>query len=303
MPSIESRPYLSCPPDIAVGEGWIHDRAGLPEALPAQLVDWDPGQDLVLRRTLNVDVARAERSCGLGPGGEIAVCVSWRSPGSGQRGCAFRRTLPPGGTAACGIEARIPGSELGGSVSIITRVVLAARGTGGDSLAAGRSGAILWEETVPLLLEGIGSRFPIEVVDFGSMSFPPTAAWRLYWQRGNLNAQAMGCFRLLINKRHRRMAAAASRSVPDAEARAIWSAVNVGVAREIIAAALNDEAFTSSDEAFDEGSVGEVAATLLDRAFPGETRQAVRERMQGNPDLFECQLQAAFNLFDPGASG
>lgn len=302
MPSVESRPYLACPPDIASGEGWIHDRAGLPEALPQQLVDWDPSQDVLLRRTLNVDVARAEAACGLGVGSEIAVCVSWRSPGSGQRGNAFRRLLTPGGAATCGIEARIPGSELGGSVNVITRIVLANPGVDADSLAAVRPGSILWEETVNLVLEGIGSRFPIEVVDFASMSFPPTAAWRLYWQRGNLNAQAMGCFRLLINKRHRRMAVAASRAVPDAESKAIWSAVNVGVAREIISAALNDEAFIAADSAFEEGSVGDVAINLLQRAFPGETQQAVRERMQNTPDLFECQLQAAFNLFDPEAT-
>jgi hypothetical protein len=302
MPSVESRPYLICPPDIISGESWIHDRSGLPEALPPQLVDWDPGQDVVLRRTINIDVARAEAACGLGAGSEIAACVSWRSPGSGQRGNAFRRVLPLGGATICSIEARIPGSELGGSVNVITRIVLANAGVNTAGLAAFRIGSILWEDTVSLVLEGIGSRFPIEVVDFASMSFPPNAAWRLYWQPGNLSAQAMGCFRLLINKRHRRMAIAASRAVPDAESKAIWSAVNVGVAREIISGALSEDAFIAPDSAFDEGSVGEVALALLQRAFPGETQQAVRERMQGTPALFECQLQEAFNLFDPKSS-
>ena len=301
MPSVETRPYLSCAADVVVGDGWIHDRGGLPEALPPQLTEWDPGQDIVLRRTLNVDAPRVRQMCGLGTGATILLSVSWRSAGSGQRGCAWRRALPTEGAAACGIELRLLGAELGGSVDIVTRLLLDSPGVNASPLAPTRKGSVLWEERTTLLLEGIGSRFPMEVVDFVSMSFPPSAAWRLYWQRGNLNAQAMGCFRLLINKRHKKMAAAATRAVPDAEARAIWSAVNTGVAREIITTALHEDAFVDEEATFDPGSVGEAARSLLARAFPGETAQAVRERFQSSPDLFDCQLQAAFHLFEPEA--
>ena len=85
MPSVETRPYLSCAADVVVGDGWIHDRGGLPEALPPQLTEWDPGQDIVLRRTLNVDAPRVRQMCGLGTGATILLSVSWRSAGSGQR--------------------------------------------------------------------------------------------------------------------------------------------------------------------------------------------------------------------------
>ncbi|MDB6167938.1 MAG: hypothetical protein JWM88_802, partial [Verrucomicrobia bacterium] len=145
-----------------------------------------------------------------------------------------------------------------------------------------------------------GSRFPMEVVDFVPMGFPPRAAWRMFWQRDRLHAQAMGCLCLLINRRHARVVTAATRTAPDPESRAIWSSILTGVARELITGALADEAFLENPNQFEPGSVGDVARTLLERAFAKESPKAIAERIQTKPDLFECQLQAAFNLFDPG---
>lgn len=301
MPSVETRPYLSCPPEAVKPEPWMHERGGLPELLPEHLVDWDPAQNLTIRRTIVVHMDGLKSACGLGEDAEVALVVSWRSPGSGQRGIAQRRVLErKGAELACSLEAMLPGPELAGTVRIITRVVLVRPGRSDGPLAARRPGSILWEDQVALQLEGIGSRFPMEIVDFGAIGLPLAAAWRLQWTRGNLNAQAMGCLVLLLNKRHKRITLAASRNTPDPEAKAIWSAINLGVAREIILGALDDDSFHIPGQKFDDESVGSVALALIERAFPGESVRAVQERQRNSPDKFECDLQAAFHLFDPG---
>jgi len=300
MPSVDTRPFLSCSQDIVRFEPWIQERSGLPEILPPQLVDWDPVQNLGLKRTLRVDLPRLRSECGLGRDAEVCLVASWRSPGSGQRGVAYQRTLDASDVEiACSIEATIPGPELAGSVRLITRIVLQRNGAADDPLAARRPGSVLWEEQVQLLLEGIGSRFPMEVVAFTSIGLPGRAAWHLHWNRDDLNAQAMGCLCLLLNKSHRRITIAASRTAPDAEAKAIWSAINLGVAREIISGALAEPTFVEPGATFDDNSVGDVALTLIARGFPGATPAAVLDRQRTAPDRFECELQAAFNLFDP----
>jgi len=279
------------------------DQSGLPEPLPSQLREWDPGQAVILKRLMHIDVALVCKGAGLSPDAEVALSVSWRSPGSGQRGCAVRRKLErDGGPVAIGLEPRFQGYELAGSLRIFTRIVLARLGSSDEPLAARRIGSILWEDEASVLLEGLGSRFPMEVVDFVQMGFPPRAAWRLFWQRDRLRAQAMGCLCLLINRRHTRVVAAATRVAPDPESRAIWSAIHLGVARDLIVGALADDAFVENPNQFEAGTVGDVARTLLERAFPKESPKAIAERLESKPDLFECEIQAAFNLFEPGTA-
>lgn len=300
MPSVESPSFLTPPTDTVMVEPWIIERGGLPEPLPAQLRDWDPNQDIALKRTIQVLSDQAYGTCHLPAGSELAVVVSWRSPGSGQRGNAFVRVIDRSREPqVLIIDARIPGADIAGTVRIATRLILARDIKPVNPLSPHRAGSILWEDETPLVVEGMGSRFPMEVVDFKDIGYPLRAAWRLYWHRGDLNAQAMGCMCLLLNRRHRRVVAAVTKVVPDPETRAIWSAINAGVAREILCGALADDEFLNHPEQYKEGSAGHVARTLAERAFPGESPKAILERLNANPDLFECSLQAAFSLFDP----
>lgn len=303
MPAIDTRPFLSPPIDVVVADSWTTEQSGFPEPLPNQLRDWDPRQDITLKRLLHVDVARVFNESGLSDDAEIALTVSWRSPGSGQRGCALRRKINhSGGIVAIGLDPCFPGYELAGSLRIFTRIVISRDGSKSEPLAGTRVGSILWEDEQSVLLEGLGSRFPMEVVDFVQMGFPPRSSWRLFWQRDRLHAQAMGSLCLLINGRHPRVVAAATKVAPDPESRAIWSAIYLGVARDLILGALADEAFAENPAQFEPGTVGDVARTLLERAFPKEAPKAIAERVQSKPDLFECEIQAAFNLFDPEAN-
>lgn len=300
MPSIDAPPFLVPPPDAVVCEPWTIEIGGLPEALPARLRDWDPKQDISVKRNLQVQTGRIFEACELSHTAKVALVVSWRSPGSGQRGSSFRRNLEKHfEPQLLLIDTKLPGAELAGSVRISTRLILAEELPQSGQLSPHRAGSILWEDEVTVMVEGLGSRFPMEVVDFRDIGFPLKAAWRLYWHRGTLHADAMGCMFLLLNKRHRRIVGAATRPVPDPETRAIWSAINVGVAREILCSALEDEEFIADPLQFKEGSVGHVARNLGERAFPGESPQAILERLRESPDLFGCSLQAAFGLFDP----
>lgn len=300
MPSIDAPPFLVPPLDALVCEPWTVEIGGLPEALPSRLRDWDPKQDIALKRNVQVHTGRVFEACQLGTTAKLALVVSWRSPGSGQRGCSFRRALEkhPEPQLLL-IDTKLPGSEMAGSIQITTRLILAEELPQNGQLSPYRAGSVLWEDDVTVMVEGLGSRFPMEVVDFRDIGFPLKAAWRLYWHRGTLHADAMGCMFLLLNKRHRRVVAAATKTVPDPETRAIWSAINAGVAREILCGALEDEEFIEDPLQFKEGSVGHVARVLGERAFPGESPQAILERLQTSPDLFGCSLQAAFGLFDP----
>ena len=82
MPSIDTRPFLNPSSEVATAEPWMLDVSGLPELLPQELKEWDPGQDIVLKRLLNVDVTRLCKGAGLSADAEVSLSVSWRSPGS-----------------------------------------------------------------------------------------------------------------------------------------------------------------------------------------------------------------------------
>lgn len=299
MPQVDSFPYLTFEAALVQPEEWYlgEDSQGRP--MPDLLKDWDPLTDLPFSRTLTLDFPKIFAQCGLSPGSEIQVLASWYSPGTTLRECAAWVGFSHGtARRAVNLAFRVPGAKLAGTVELVTRVVLRKNGRKDDTLAPSRFGSILWQDEHTVRVEGFGARFPMEFADFSELGYPPNAGWRLYWKK-DFQAQLMGSVCLLMNRQHERLRGIASGAVHDAQAPAILETIHFAVARELIVGGLTNGEFVEERQEFPKGSIGEAIRLLIRRVFGNDSPEAVRQILLNEPDRFDCQLQAALNLFHP----
>lgn len=269
-----------------------------PEPLADRLSGWDYNSDLRLGRLVSVDAAGIRTDCGLGPDDQIALVAIWRSTGTILRGLGAGQRVREGTPAQVRLEARLPSASLGGTLVVQTRLILAAARPGAGPLEPRMAGSVLWQDEVAVTLEGIGSRFPVEVVDFEASGWlPPGAAWYLAWDSLELDEPFLGSVRLLANAKNRRVAAAAQNPKHPANAPTA-SMMYYDVGRTLIRGALASDEFTARPDQYREGSTGWAVHALLRALFPAESPAGLRGLMEQHPAEFDAQLQAALRLLE-----
>lgn len=299
MPHLDTFPYLIFDESLVQAEDWLLNSAGHKKALPMAIGDWDPLTDISLSRTVFFDFPEIFKQCGLTKGAEIYVASSWHATGTALK----RRSLSPltfsttTRAQSINLEFTVKGSDLAGSLQLVTRVLLKKSGRDDDPLAALRTGSILWQDVHQVDLEGTGARFPIQFADFSELGFPAEGGWRLYWKKDDLHSQFMGNIWLLINERHERLRSILSGSAIDPEGKAIRATVNYTVARDLLVGALENDEFLDEGQAFPRGSVGEAIRNLMQRMFGDESPDSVLQHYRMNRDWFDCVLQAKLGLF------
>src|SRR5690606_29822465 len=101
----------------------------------------------------------------------------WLSSSSGLRGLGANVPVERAGTR---VEVTVPGAEVSGSLVLLTRLILGSDVEGPRApYTAGRAGEVLFEDAAECRLQGVGSLFPISVVDFAAMRLPAAARWHL----------------------------------------------------------------------------------------------------------------------------
>jgi len=283
-------------------EPWQSQTGGKAGPLGLELPHWDYNVDLRLIRSLTVLEEDVRADCRLTPRDLVSVAVVWRAGGSIVRGCSS--LIPLGNSRELReitLNAEIAGHLLASSVQISTQILLTEEGQSRDPLAPRYPGSILWEDTTTVLLEGSGSRFPMEVVDFNGVNWAPYgAAWYLTWRPDNLHLPFLRNVRLFINASNPAVLAAVRSTEPNREHALIRSAIYCDVARQLLRGALSNEDFVENPDSFLEGSTGLAVLRLVKGFFPGERPAGLRNTMLSRPEHFDGQLQGTFRLFLDG---
>ena len=296
MTRVRSVPFLRIDQSRVVAGPWTDMASGA--VLPSHGLDgWDPTTDLRFERDLTIDIDGARADAGLTDGEALACAVTWYCPTTTVRGAGTRVQLRDGSTNIR-LAVEPSGRELAGRVEVRTLVVLAERGLGRAPLAARIPGSVLWDDSTTVALEGAGSRFPMEWLDFGSTAWLPSGAgWYLDWSPDAPEAPALGAVRLYLNSSHAAVRRAVTANPPTPEDRVVRDVIEFDVARSLILGALRADPGPWDAAAGEQGTVAAVVGRLLRVAFPTETMDGLRNRFTATPERLGVRIQDGLRLF------
>lgn len=273
------------------------DRSPLPEFV----ADWDSNTTIRVRFEASVDAGGVFQDCELVDGDTVGLGLAWYSPGTTlrERGpfCALE---PSTNRLEIALDLEIPGSLVASQVVVIASLFLAtAAGGRRSNVAPSIPGSLLWSEERRTVLEGLGSRFPMELVDFSLVTWLPSgAAWFLDWDPAAPENLLLRSVRLFLNVSNAKVASAVrTQDVVSDEAAAIRSAIHYDVGRTLVLGMLESEDFVAGHREMARGTVGAHVLALLAMLFPGESIEALRSLARGRPALFDARLQERFRLF------
>ncbi|MCD1144251.1 hypothetical protein LQU92_03220 [Kocuria sp. LUK] len=288
-------PYRRPARDAVTAGPWLLAVENEEVSLPGFLPDWDYQLDLALRRPVAVDAAAVRATSGLPDGARIALVVVWSASGPNVSGRATYTELGAE-TESHTLAVHLPGSDLGGTLSVHTRIVLAEHLDNTVPGVAHRAGSILWSETSTVRLQGDAVQFPMAVIDFRDTAFPDDAPWHLQIG-GSLDGAAMGALLLLLNETNQRVLAAFRNAAKPTEAdRLVLSTAYTDIAVRLLLHALQHHDFIDDAE-YTEGSLGATCADLFQRTFSGRSIADVKLELAGNPGMFLSTLQSDSGLF------
>jgi hypothetical protein len=299
MARVNAFPYLRASLNRIQNTVWLQltDRGERP--LPGLLPHWDPGMPLLIRITMDVDVEGIWADCKLAPDDILRIAILWYSPGTGLRGQGSIIDLPKANSIrSTMLEFNIEGILLSDKVRFELQLVLAFHGKMRDQfkLAAKRPGSILWREEKVVILEGQGTRFPTELVNFADTQWlPQNAGWFLDWDPKTLDESVLGNLRLFLNTENEPVRRSAVESLQADQP--IRDIIMFDVGRALISGALENDDFIQYAGDYEDGSVGASVRRLLRALFPNESIEGIAQRYHHSRSRFECDLQDHFRLF------
>lgn len=266
---------------------WLVSRDGEAAVPLAEVVEaWDYGVDLVLERTLSLDVPGALASLGLSEG---AIGLVVTAGTGGPRGERVRRIVwrdQVVGSEAREIAVSLAGADLSQVLTLTTEIVLL-HGEGGGPLSPCAAQARLWRDSVRVVLEPDVRRFPIEAASFRELlrDQPSEALWHLDWSVTDLDRDFTGAVRLYLNSDH-----------PDFLVRVGMADETVvqllmgGVINQLARGALETETFSLAMAAEQPESLGGAVAGWLQQAFPNVALETLRTLARSRPAQFETAV-------------
>jgi hypothetical protein len=289
-------PYRTPAPSAVSTGAWLWVLEGQTLDLPDAIEDWDYRMNLALRRSLTVDLDAVNTDTGLPVDSRYVVTVVWTATGSGLKSAAQHVSLVGTGERRVSLDIDLPGTQLGGVLTLDTSLALAeASDSGGASPR--RAGSVLWTDRCTIRLQGDAPQFPIAIVDFSKTQFPHSAGW--YTQiSGDLGTATMGALLLLINERKRAVVEAFENAAkPRPIDQVLLSAVYADVARTMIEHALRETDFALEAD-YPEESMGANLQGLIGSLFPAMSLDHLCRRLEQTPSLFATELQDAVRIFE-----
>lgn len=297
--TIKRLPYRTPTAERVVISDWVLIRNSEARSLGLILPEWDPAVSIDAACSVQVDVPGVLADCCLGGGACLRVAAVWRCPGTMLRGCGETRDLPVDNPSyQVQLALHIDGINLAESVELSVVLILVNSGLGEYKPFIPRLVGSILAQSKPhaVLLEGVGPRFPIEVIDFANTYYAIDGGWALYWDPDNLHQTVLGDVRLFINARHERIRRAVSEDRP--EDFDIREAIRYDIARMLIYGALGNNEFIERPDNFAPGSVGAAVRSMLRLYFPQADILELRENSR-QPQVFDHNLQGKFRIFWP----
>lgn len=292
-------PYLTIPEGKLTPGPWSRR---IPQfgVLPPILTDWDIATDLSIERTLDLPISDIWQVCALAADAKLGVAAAWISEATSLRGQSNVEVVDFGNDRRVTVSMVCPGKELGQAVKL-RMVVFALPGNMAAevSLAPTVHGAILWEDTQRFVLEGDGSRFPTEVIDFGLLpGVDARAPWYLQWDPGVLEVTVSAGLRLYLNSRCSEFVRSVTNPTPSELDKERQRMVRWDVARRMIVESLAVPEFVeASPDTWNEGTVGHAITVLLSIFFPSSSPQSMASLRKMGGGILEAEILAAFMAY------
>jgi len=290
--SAVSRGYLTVPHEMVRVEPLRFEVGGgeADVAVLGRIEDWSYYQPIVVRTVVGIDVERAIERLRLPAGSRIDALLSWVSGGTSLRGASVPVEAGADTTLELRIDAGLVREQLAVTVLLVT-------GSTPDvelhPLAPGSTGAVLWEETTKIDLEGIASRLPVVAQSFAQHL--PESAGAMWWlhiadEDAALEVRADSVLWMWLNSDNPIIAevlAGAQSAALDRTSHHMW----IDFHRQLVLFALRREDLEPEHE-YPPGSLGELLRTVIHAT--GETSEALRHLLRSAPGDFEMRVQAAF---------
>lgn len=291
MARVASLPFRTSDADAVKMSAW---RIVAPDGVETELKDeiggWDYSMNIVLRTEVAIDTNRVVAGCSLGRDTRMSFLVSWHSIHSQMRGLGFRHEMTSDGPVELTIEFEIPGEALAVSVDLVSTLVLVETSGEPEALAPRLAGSRLWESRTRYHLEGSGSRFPMQVIDFERLGIP-SAGWKLSWSPTNMEAPYQHGLVLNINAKNELM----MHMLQDADD-VLHHILMFDIGRQLVTGALMSEDFVMQHRSYDDGSVGKAILGLINACFPDQGISDLANHYRQEPSEIEGQLQHSLKI-------
>jgi hypothetical protein len=257
--------------------------------LPKEVPHWDYQTDLELVAPVFVDRRAVIESCRLGFESGLAVLVVARSNHTNAEHLAARLDLPMSETFDLAVELHLEGATLGGRLTLETLVVVT-EPYPLDRLAPQHPGSIIWRASSWTDLEGVGTQFPTDTLDFAAVGIDPEAGWQLKVDLTDPDSRFMSAVRLTLNSGHPAIALLLAGAKDDGTDQLLRT-LNWDVTRQMVRAALECEDVQRIEVDYETTTVAGVLRNLLARIWPLETPSTLQHWYRNEPDRIEVHLQ------------
>lgn len=195
-------PHRVADEDAVIFQPWWYLEGDQEVQLPTHLEGWDYRTVLEVGLDFEIDWLLFTESTGIRDQSSIEMLLLADCRDSQYR-IAQKIDISevPGGETYSGSIA-LPAGRLAGSVDLSAHLVLANDAQPDDVFTAAQAGSRLLSSPVyKVVLEGGGSRFPVEPVSFRDTN-RPNIPWQLSANTADPNASFMGSVRLFVNTDH-----------------------------------------------------------------------------------------------------
>ena len=288
-------PFLVAPDTTVEFSGWklIAPDGDIP--LPTELDDWDYQTTLNLVASVSVDRGDLLAACELDAESQLSLLVTAHSNSTRTTEQFCLETLPLGDGFDLQVRAAIPGEEFGGRLTIDT-FLLVAEPRPMSRLAPQHPGSIIWRTRQSTLLQGVGSQFPTDAIDF--RLFPlldSRAGWKFEVDMADLEAPFLAAARLKINAGDATMLSVLN-GATDVRSADIRRLLKWDITRQMVFLALGVEDVLSLEFNPTASTVGGVLRNVLQQVWPKESTTTLKNWMQETPSRIEMGLQHHCNL-------
>jgi len=182
---------------------------------------------------------------------------------------------------------RLDSSELCEHIVLHSAIMLKNDLTDVPRWAPSKRGSTCWNDETRVPLEGFGSRFPMQDLEFSKHhKLPNQASWHLDWRPGLLHYSFNSAVTLYLNSEKVDFFDRIQEG-DDVLIEQVMSAIT----GEICGYLLEREEFMDEDSNYPDGSLGKVALTWLSQAMPGLTLPEIKNTFIRSPNTIHTALR------------
>lgn len=250
--------------------------------------DWSYDTPLLLGREIKLDFELLLEEldlAGKSPVFELINIV--RASNLGIRWELGRAKIDAATDHVCKFEHELDSSNICEVLVLTSTLVLKSSLPDAPKWSPSTPGSICWTDETQIFLEGTGSRFPMQDVEFSkNHRLPDNASWHLDWRPGFLHYSFNSAVRLLLNSEKEDF----FKRIQEGDDVLIEQVMS-SITSEICSHLLSSDDFVSEEIEYPEGSLGQVARSWLLQAIPGKSLSDISSAFRQTPSSIHTALR------------